>query len=662
MTLATGQVLQDRYRVVSMLGQGGMGAVYRAWDVRLDIPVALKEMRPQPGLDGRSLSQLRQQFHREATVLARLDHPHLVDVTDFFEEGGNAYLVMRFVEGESLAERIERQGALPEAQVLAWVGQLLDALEYCHAQGVIHRDVKPQNVIIRPDGRAVLVDFGLVKLWDPSDPRTRTAIRAMGTPEYAPPEQYDTAAGHTGPRSDLYSLGATLYHALSGRVPPTATMRVVDPAALTPVTAWSPRVSPHVEAVVKRAMELQPAARFESAREMAAALTGEAPPPEPQFVVPERQPTKVMPDARPAVAQRKRVPGWVWGVGGLAVLGLVLAIGVAAVLMLASPSLRGEAGEREDMPQQEEVVTGLTDTPRATSTPRPATTPVAEPTPELAAVPTTSAVSEGLNAVEYYGFNVARPPFDDPLVRQAFILALDRAALSDVMNEAIDSGDGYVPATSFTPPDVLGVDLYGKVGLTYDPDRARRLLAQAGYPDGAGLPPITLWYNETESGLFRHLSEAIQEQWQEVLGVKVSLQSKPWDEYTGAIAQNPPQVWRMGWVVDYVDPRNCLHDAICGGYNSDFYGNESEYEAAVEAIENAPDAARRRISIADFSERACEYWSPTRFRWENSEYTDLLARAFQESDENRRLELYVQAERILCQTDAVVIPLFHHHR
>jgi serine/threonine protein kinase len=278
MPLNAGQVLQNHYRIVSLLAQGGMGAVYRVWNTRLNIPMALKEMLPQPGLASHSLTQLRHQFQQEAMVLARLKHPHLVDVTDFFEEGGNAYLVMNFIEGKSLAHRIEREGALPEHQVLTWTSQLLNALAYCHYQGVIHRDVKPQNIIIRPDGQTVLVDFGLVKLWDPRDPRTRTAIRAMGTPEYAPPEQYDAAAGHTDARSDIYSLGATLYHALTGQAPPTATMRIVDPAVLTPVRALSPKVSSHVAAAVTRALELQPAARFGSAQEMATALASEAPP------------------------------------------------------------------------------------------------------------------------------------------------------------------------------------------------------------------------------------------------------------------------------------------------------------------------------------------------------------------------------------------------
>ena len=121
MALESGQKVDNRYRIEELLAQGGMGAVYRAWDTRLSRDIALKEMIPQPGLDPQTLAHLCQQFEQEAVVLARLSHPHLVDVTDFFEEGGNTYLVMKFIEGESLAERIEREGAQPEAQVLEWV-------------------------------------------------------------------------------------------------------------------------------------------------------------------------------------------------------------------------------------------------------------------------------------------------------------------------------------------------------------------------------------------------------------------------------------------------------------------------------------------------------------------------------------------------------------
>jgi len=372
--LNPGTMLQNRYRIVSMLGQGGMGAVYRAWDTRLNIPVALKEMTPQPGLDPNMLTQLRQQFQQEAAVLARLSHPHLVHVTDFFAEWGNTYLVMDFVEGENLADRIMRQGPLSEAQVLAWANQLLDALAYCHSQGVLHRDVKPQNVIIRPNGQAILVDFGLVKLWDPHDPRTKTAMRGMGTPEYAPPEQYDVAAGHTDPRSDVYSLGATIYHALTGQAPPTATMRIVEPGTLMPLRVLVAGVSAGTEAAITRAMELQPANRFQSTEEMQAALSGRAPTPA-RVATPKRQPTEVMPGAQPAVsARRRRMPKWAWALGGLVVIGmltLLIAAGLIALLSSRTPLIPLFA---TDTP---------TSTPRPTRTPRPTATRTPTPTPTV---------------------------------------------------------------------------------------------------------------------------------------------------------------------------------------------------------------------------------------------------------------------------------------
>ena len=329
--LTTGTTLQNRYRIVSPLGQGGMGAVYHAWDTRLNVSVALKEMTPQPGLDPQALAQLRQQFQREAEVLARLNHPHLVRVTDFFEEWGNTYLVMDFVEGESLADRIRRQGALAEVEVLAWAGQLLKALAYCHAQGVIHRDIKPQNVIIRSDGQAVLVDFGLVKLWDPRDPRTKTVMRGMGTPEYAPPEQYEADMGHTDPCSDVYSLGATLYHTLAGQAPPTATLRMAVPERFVPMRRVNPRVSPETEATVLRAMELVRSQRWQSAGEMAAALEGSGPPAPaqpPGYAAPattKHDKTTRGPDVQRA-APGRRVPVWVWALGGVAMLSILLCV------------------------------------------------------------------------------------------------------------------------------------------------------------------------------------------------------------------------------------------------------------------------------------------------------------------------------------------------
>jgi serine/threonine protein kinase len=268
-----GTILQNRYHILFPLGKGGMGAVYCALDTHLNISIAIKEMTPQPGINPQRLAQLQRQFHQEASILAHLDHPNMVEVNDFFEETGHSYLVMNFVEGESLEQRIQDRGVQSEEQILAWADQLLDALSYCHDKGVIHRDIKPSNIIIQPNHRAVLVDFGLAKLWNVGNPdQTQTAVRGIGTPEYAPPEQYSELPGHTDPRSDIYSLGATLYHALTGKPPMMATDRIAQPDQFATARRLNPRVSTSTDSAVMRALSLSLADRFQTALEMRAAL------------------------------------------------------------------------------------------------------------------------------------------------------------------------------------------------------------------------------------------------------------------------------------------------------------------------------------------------------------------------------------------------------
>jgi len=370
MPINTGETIEERYRVVKLLGQGGMGAVYQAWDTRLNRPVALKEMSPQPGLDAQMLADLRRQFKQEAQILATLVHPNLVRVTDYFSWRGSEYLVMDFVEGESLAQRIRREGPQPEAQVLAWAGQLLDALAYCHSKGVIHRDIKPANIIIAPDERAVLVDFGLVKLWDPRDPRTRTVMRGMGTPEYAPPEQYDTHTGHTDPRSDIYSLGATLYHVLTGRLPPTATQRMANPSSFIPPRRINSTVTAATEAVVLKALAIAMDQRFQSTAEMAQAL-GFAP--RAATTAPRRAPAKrKQPPSTAEMKPPRKRGGMLLGLGGAG----LAAVGVGCLLLTVVAVVLGlTLGGGEGGATPPTVTHGPTATVRLpTVTPRPTST------------------------------------------------------------------------------------------------------------------------------------------------------------------------------------------------------------------------------------------------------------------------------------------------
>lgn len=261
--LALGTVLRSRYKIVELVGQGGMGAVYRAEDLRLEgRQCAIKEIQLEA--EASFANQAREQFYREASVLARLDHPNLPKVSDYFSEGERDYLVMDFVAGRNLREVIDearRQGQfLEEKQVLAWADQLCDALEYLHSQDppILHRDIKPANIRLTPAGTLKLVDFGLVKFLAPDDSRTITILQGRGTVQYTPLEQYGGDTGHTDIRSDIYSLGATLYHLLTNRPPTDAKQRFLEPDSLPPPRSLNPRLSPRTERAILRALEMHP--------------------------------------------------------------------------------------------------------------------------------------------------------------------------------------------------------------------------------------------------------------------------------------------------------------------------------------------------------------------------------------------------------------------
>jgi len=362
--LSPGTILQGRYTILGTLGQGGMGAVYLAEDRRLPgRRCAIKENLPDPNASPQALIQACQQLQAEAHILARLDHPNLPKVSDYFTEAGREYLVMDYVEGEDLESVLQRTGKpLPEKPVLIWADQVLDALEYLHGQHpqpIIHRDIKPANVRLTPQGKVKLVDFGLVKLLDPKDPRTKTTLRGLGTPEYAPLEQYATGTGHTDARSDIYSLGATLYHLLTNVAPPDVHQRMLNPALLMPPRQVNQQLSENTERVVLQAMEIYPAQRYQTAKEMRQALLGKVPPGLP--------PSKTTAVVAPPVTR----PGPLRFMPFLLVAMVVLLVGV--VLVMASGLIKSRPE-----PTPTTVVVRPTHTPtlRATAPVPPTPTPI----------------------------------------------------------------------------------------------------------------------------------------------------------------------------------------------------------------------------------------------------------------------------------------------
>jgi hypothetical protein len=293
MPLAPEQILRDRYRIDALIGQGGMGAVYDGWDASLHIRVAIKENQI-------FTEAAQRQFEREARLLAALKHPNLPRVIDhFFIPGQGQYLVMDFIEGEDLKQRLASSGPQPEADALRWAENILNALAYLHKRNIIHRDIKPANIKITPDDEAVLVDFGIAKEYGEAGGVTTTGARGL-TPGFASPEQYGLGTGGTNARSDLYSFAATLYALLTGEVPADALSRMMKPEKFVPVARRALNVSRPFAEAIDKALALDPDDRFASAAEMKAALRGEALPP-PAPTVASEQETEPHPTAEQVV-------------------------------------------------------------------------------------------------------------------------------------------------------------------------------------------------------------------------------------------------------------------------------------------------------------------------------------------------------------------------
>lgn len=264
MPLENGYLLKNRYRILDVLGQGGMGAVYRAVDENLDITVAVKE-------NSFYSEDYARQFRREAKVLAALRHPNLPRVFDYFViEDQGQYLVMDYIEGEDLRQWMSCEEGVAEIEALHIGIAICNALIYLHSRvpPITHRDIKPGNIKITPSVEIVLVDFGLVKILQDQE-ETTTAARAM-TPGYSPPEQY--GEGSTDHRSDIFSLGATLYAALAGYLPEDSLTRTTGKAQLTPLRSYQPHLSRQTVIAIEKALSLRFEDRWQSAKEFKDAL------------------------------------------------------------------------------------------------------------------------------------------------------------------------------------------------------------------------------------------------------------------------------------------------------------------------------------------------------------------------------------------------------
>jgi serine/threonine-protein kinase len=260
-----GTVLSGRYRLEAKLGSGGMSTVYLARDQTLDRPVAVKVMHREMSEQADQLERFRQ----EARSVAKFSHPNVVSVIDAGEDGGHPYIVFEYVEGETLKQRISRNGALDPQEAIAYAIEIARGLSVAHARNMVHRDIKPQNILIDGEGRAKLTDFGISRQLE-QDGMTATG-RVLGTTDYVAPEQ---AMGRkVDPRTDIYSLGVVLYEMLVGQVPFAAdsqvgvAMKHVN-EELPDVQRRRPDVSAAVALVVERSTAKDPAERYQQVGEM----------------------------------------------------------------------------------------------------------------------------------------------------------------------------------------------------------------------------------------------------------------------------------------------------------------------------------------------------------------------------------------------------------
>ena len=302
--LEPGRVLGGRYRLERVIARGGMGTVWEADDPLLARQIAVKTLDAAIGTD----ESIRARFRREAVTAAAVTHPNIVATYDTGEDDGVAYIVMELVHGITLRQLIDRDGAVPVDEAAAIAYQVADALSVAHARGLVHRDVKPGNVLVQPDGRVKVTDFGIAKAADSTgDELTRTGM-VVGTARYLAPEQVDGRV--VDERVDIYSLGLVLYEMLCGKAPfeadtdiATAVARLTSPPR--PISLECPAVPSGLEHVIDRALTKDPSDRWPSAlafRDALGPFRADGPPSRADLTVPVRLPTRSAPEPATVIA------------------------------------------------------------------------------------------------------------------------------------------------------------------------------------------------------------------------------------------------------------------------------------------------------------------------------------------------------------------------